>query len=111
MLETVVIYGEDVCCSVVFVTLVGVFSGMWSGLLMTSAISCPLWSSMYEFHNVECAFTSPVRTECGMLYVFVCCFVVCGCAVSWWYIDVCYCDMSSVVNVYHDHLKFCGCVY
>ena len=23
------------------------------------------------------------------------------------YIDVCYCDMFSVVNVYHDHLKFC----
>ena len=33
------------------------------------------------------------------------------------YIDVCYCDMFSVVNVYLDHLKFCvvcingrGCV-
>ena len=24
------------------------------------------------------------------------------------YIDVCYCDMFSVVNVYLDHLKFCG---
>ena len=23
------------------------------------------------------------------------------------YIDVCYCDMFSVVNVYHDHLKLC----
>ena len=23
------------------------------------------------------------------------------------YIDVCYCDMFSVVNVYLDHLKFC----
>ena len=39
--------GDDVCCSVVFGTLVGVFvfSVMWSELLMTSAISCPLWSS------------------------------------------------------------------
>ena len=38
-----VISGEDVCCSVVFGTLVGVFvfSIMWSELLMTSAISCP----------------------------------------------------------------------
>ena len=38
----------DVCCSVVFGTLVGVFvfSVMWSELLMTSAISCPLWSSV-----------------------------------------------------------------
>ena len=56
----------EVCCSVVFDTLVGVFSVMWSKLLMTSAISCPLWSSVYECQRVECAFTSPVRTECGM---------------------------------------------
>ena len=28
------------------------------------------------------------------------------CAVSRWYIDVCNYDMFSVVNVYHDHLKF-----
>ena len=35
---TVVIYGDDVCCSVMFSTLVGVFSVMWSELLMTSAI-------------------------------------------------------------------------
>ena len=55
MLDTVVISGEDVCCSVMFDTLVGefVFSVMWSELLMTSAISCPLWSSVYECHNVE----------------------------------------------------------
>ena len=48
MLDTVVISGEDVCCSVVFGTLVGVlvFSVMWSELLMTSAISRPLWSSV-----------------------------------------------------------------
>ena len=112
------ISGEYVCCSVVFGTLVGVFvfNVMWYELLMTSAISCPLWSSVYECHKVECAFTSPVRTECGMfvmccmqccLYVCVCCFVVCGCAVSMRYIDVCYCDLFSVVNVYLDHLKFC----
>ena len=81
MLDTVVMSGDDVCCSVVFGTLVGVFvfSVMWSELLMTSAISCPLWSSVYECQRVECAFTSPVRTECGMF---------------------------SVVNVYLDHLKF-----
>ena len=42
------ISGEDVCCGVVFGTLVGVFvfSVMLSELLMTSAISCPLWSSV-----------------------------------------------------------------
>ena len=40
MLDTVVISGDDVSCSVVFGTLVGVsvFSVMWSELLMTSAI-------------------------------------------------------------------------
>ena len=83
---------------------------------MTSAISCPLWSSVYECQRVECAFTSPVRTECqyvrdvlyaAVLYVRVSCFVVCGCGVTRRYVDVCYCDMFSVVNVYLDHLKFC----
>ena len=63
MLDTVVISAEDVCCSVVFGTPVGmfVFSVMWSELLMTSAISCPLWY--------------PVRTECGMfvMYYMQCC--------------------------------------
>ena len=42
-----------------------------------------------------------------VLYVCVCCFVVRGCAVSRRYIDVCYCDMFSVVNInmYLNHLK------
>ena len=72
-----VISGEYyVCCSVVFVTLVGVFSVMWSELLMTSAISCPLWSSVYECHKVECAFTYPVRTECGLF--LMCCLLFCS---------------------------------
>ena len=50
VLDTVVISGDDVCCNVVFGSLVGVlvFSVMWSELLMTSAISCYLWSSVYE---------------------------------------------------------------
>ena len=43
----------------------------------------------------------------AVLYVRVSCFVVRGCGVSSRYIDVCYCDMFSVVNVYLDHLKFC----
>ena len=63
-----VIFGKDVYYSVVFATLVGVFvfSVMWSELLMTSAISCPLWPSVYECQRVQCAFTSPVKTACGM---------------------------------------------
>ena len=41
MLDTVVMSGDDVCCSVVFGTLVWVFvfSVWWSELLMTSACS------------------------------------------------------------------------
>ena len=75
------ISGEDVCCCVVFVTLVGVFvfSAVWSELLMTSAISCPLWSSVYECHKVECSFTSAVRTGCG---IFVMCCMQCCMSVS-----------------------------
>ena len=81
MLDTVVISGEDVCCSVAFGTLVGVFvfSVMWSELPMTSAISCPLCSPVYECQRVECAFTSPVRTECGM---FVKCCMQCCMSIS-----------------------------
>ena len=37
---------------------------------MTSAISCPLWSSVNECQRVECAFTSPVRTECGIFVMY-----------------------------------------
>ena len=80
MLDTVVISGDDVCCSVVLGTLVGVFvfSGMWSELFMTPAISCPLWSSVSECQKVECAFTSPMRNECGM-FVMYCMQCVCIC--------------------------------
>ena len=64
MLDTVVISGEHVCCSMVFGTLVGVFRVIWSELLMPSAISCPMWSSVCKCHKVERDFTSPVRTTC-----------------------------------------------
>ena len=88
VLDTMVISGADVCCSVVFRTLVGVFSVMWSELLMTSAICCLVVISVQV-------------PESGV------CIVVCDCAVSRRYINVCNCDMFSVVNVYLDHLKFC----
>ena len=80
MLDSVVISGDDVCSSVVFGTLVGVFvfSIIGSEFLMTSAISCPLWSSVYECQRVECAFRSTMRTECGMfvMYCMQCCMSV-----------------------------------
>ena len=80
MLDFVVISGDDVCCSVGFGTLVCmfVFSVKWSEVLMTSAISCPLWSSVYKCQRVEYAFTPPVRTECRMfvMYSMQCCISV-----------------------------------
>ena len=39
---------------------------------MTSAISCPLWSSVYKCHIVECVY---IFGECGM-------FVMCCMSVS-----------------------------
>ena len=52
---------------------------------MTSAISCPLWSSVYECQRVECAFTSPVGTECGMfvMYCMQCCMSVSAVCSAW----------------------------
>ena len=120
-----VISGEDVYSSVVFATLAGVyvFSVMCSDLLMTYAISCPVWSSVYERQRAEFAFTPPVRTECGMFvmlcdvmyvvfYGHVSCFVVHSCAVSMRYIDVYNCDVFTAANMYLDHLNFCVvCIY
>ena len=76
MLDTAVISGDDVSCSLMFGTLV--FSVMWSELLMTYAFSCSLWSSVYKCQRVECAFTSPMRIECGMfvMYCMQCCMPV-----------------------------------
>ena len=66
--DSAVMSGDDARCSVVFGTLAGVFvfSAMWYELPMTSATSCPPWSPVHECQRVECAFTSPARTECGM---------------------------------------------
>ena len=71
--------GDDVCCCVVLGTLVGVFvfSIMWSELLMTSAISYPLWSSMYESQRVECAFTSTVCSVVSPCQVFCSVWMCC----------------------------------
>ena len=68
-----VISGEDVCRSVVLwhSGWCVCFSVMWSELLMTSDISYHAWSSVYECQRLECVFTSPVRTECGMFVM--CC--------------------------------------
>ena len=79
VLDTVLITGEDVCCSVVFGTWFGVyvFSVMWSELLMTSAISCALWSSVYEWQRLDCAFTSPVRLSIIIIIIIYSMFMMC----------------------------------
>ena len=33
---------------------------------MIFGISCLLWSSVFKCQRVECAVTSPMRTECGI---------------------------------------------
>ena len=57
--------GEEVCCSVVFGTLVGVFSVMWSELLMTSAISCPLCTSAREWSVRSHLQLQTTQPTCG----------------------------------------------
>ena len=42
---------------------------------------------------------------CDVLFVCVCCFVVHGCTVLRRYINICNCDVVSVVKVYLYHLK------
>ena len=49
--------------------------GVCGNVCCVAAVSCPLWPSVYECQRVECASTSPVRTECGMfvMYGMQCC--------------------------------------
>ena len=47
-----------------------------------------------------------------LLYVRVSRFIMCDCAVSRSYLDVCHCDVFNVVKVYLYHLMFCVvCIY
>ena len=62
---------------------------------------------------MECAFTSLVRTECGM-FVLYCMLCLCPCQLfcsAWmWCLEEvykCNCDMFSVGYMYLNHLKFC----
>ena len=60
-----------------------------------SEISSPRWSSGYECQSVECAFTSPVIIELGMLVMYCICYVcVCsvyGVVVLWCFLLLCIC--------------------
>ena len=70
MLDTVVISCDDVVCSVVLALWLGCLCLVLCGPSCTSAISSRLWSSVYICQRVECAYTSPVRTECGMFAMY-----------------------------------------
>ena len=69
----------------------------WSELLRTSAISCPLWSSVYECQRVKC------DVLCAVMYVRVNCFVVSGYPTLRRYINVCNSDAFSTIYLYHTH--------
>ena len=72
------ISGDVGCWCALFGTLVGVsvLSVMWLEVESVSEISSPRWSSVYECQSVECAFTSPVIIELGMLVMYCMQFVM-----------------------------------
>ena len=74
----VVMSGDVSYWCALFGTLVGVsvLSFMWLELESVSEISSPRWSSVYECQSVECAFTSPVIIELGMLVMYCMQFVM-----------------------------------
>ena len=74
----VVMSGDVGCWCALFGTLVGVsaLSVMWLELESVSEISSPRWSSVYECQSVECAFTSHVIIELGMLVMYCMQFVM-----------------------------------
>ena len=55
---------------------VSVLSVMWLELESVPEINSPRWSSVYECQSVECAFTSPVIIEIGMLVMYCIQFVM-----------------------------------
>ena len=75
----VVMSGDVGCWCALFGTLVGVsvlecyVVGVRESV---SEISSPRWSSVYECQSVECAFTSPVIIELGMLVMYCMQFVM-----------------------------------
>ena len=94
VLATVVISGEDVWC-------------LANWLVCLSLVLCGIhrWHLLLVVlcgHQCTSAIKWSVRLHLrwGLSVVWL------WCAVSRRYIDMCYCNMFSVVNVYLDHLKF-----
>ena len=74
---------------------------------MPSAISCPLWSPVYECQRVyvHISGNDSVWYVCDVLYAVL--FVRVNCAVSTRFINVCNGYVFSVVNMYLDHSVLC----
>ena len=82
-------------------------SVMWLELESVSEINSPRWSSVYECQSVECAFTSPVIIELGMLVMYCMQFVMsvsvvscCGVAVFLGAMYIGYGDVLEVFCMY-----------
>ena len=107
----VVMSGGVGCWCALFGTLVGVsvLSVMWLELESVSEISSPRWSSVYECQSVECAFTSPVIIELGMLVMYCMQFVMSVSIVSWCGVAVFLGAMYMLAMVMS--LKCCVCIF
>ena len=57
-----------VWCLVLWSVCLCLCNVMWSELLMTSAIGCPWWSSVYEYQRVDCAI-HPFLAKEGKLFL------------------------------------------
>ena len=82
--------------SVSFVCLTVFVNCLVKQLAMCVGVVAILLLNVMEVFSVTMSLSLSL---CAVLYVRVSCFVVRGCGVSRRYIDVCYCDMFSVVNV------------
>ena len=107
----VVMSGDVGCWCALFGTLVGVsvLSVMWLELESVSVISSPRWSSVYECQSVECAFTSPVIIELGMLMMYCMLFVMSVSVVSLCGVAVFLGAMYMLAMVMS--LKCCVCIF
>ena len=115
MLDTVVISGDDVCCSVVFGTLIGMF--VFSVVRVADDICYQLSSVVISVRVPESGVCVHISDKDCVWYVYdilyavlyfrVSCIVVRAYAISRWYIHVFNRDMFSVINVYLEHLQFC----
>lgn len=85
LLAAVVMSGDVGCWCMFGGSLVGVFSFsmMCSEFCMRSEMRVPLWSSVGECHELECAFMSPVMMVFGRVVRYVKHVVMSWSSVGW----------------------------